>query len=199
VRSSKPLVLTLALVAAVVGPSRQVEAATIDFLGATVQYSWLYPDTSTILIDAPTNAVVGPGSEFIVFGQSFIPVDISATNITITWDLTSSPGFSSGTFNGPRFFDVLGAIAPITGVTINQSNLAGFDSSRIFFDADTIRLNFQSLQLQAGHTVVSLDVQFEQPAPALVPEPATIVMFGTGLLGVAMRFRERRIRNPRAI
>jgi hypothetical protein len=182
---SRFVVSGLAVIGFAIGTVRPAHADSIDFAGQTIQYTWLYPDTSSAYLDLPTNAVVGPGSEFVLFGQSFIPVDISATNITITWDLAGSPGFTPASFNGPRFFDVLGTIAPITGVTINQSGLAGFDASRIYFDADTIRLNFESLQLLAGQTVLSLDVQFQQPdAVTPVPEPTTALLLAGGLFGV---------------
>ncbi len=191
---SKVFALGVAMLGFVFGSVRESAASAIDFLGETVQYTWLYPDLNGGTLEGPFTAVVGAGPEFTLFNQSFIPVDVSATNITITWDLTSSPQFTPATFNGPRFFDILGTIPSITGVTINAATtLPGFNSSLIFFDADTIRMNFQGIQLQAGRTVLSVDVQFGQVnADPTVPEPASMFLVGGGVLAAVAKARRRR-------
>lgn len=72
--------------------------------------------------------------------------------------------FAIGAFNGYRFSDENGTIPDITGVTINpDTNLAGFDASRIFFDANTVRINIAPNTTWALTEVVSLDVTFASP------------------------------------
>jgi hypothetical protein len=74
-------------------------------------------------------------------------------------------------------------------VTINAAtNLAGFDASRVSFDANNIYVNWQGLVFNTN-TVVSLDVN---GSVAPVPEPATLVLVGAGGLGLLAKARRRR-------
>ena len=167
-------------------------AANAGFIGKTVQATALFPSLTTPTVTGgPISKVVGPGIEFnngdfgAFFGPSF---DFADTTITITHAATSH---SAATFNGYKFFDVLGAISTITSVTILSDSTGFFsgDPSRVFFDGNDVFVNFQSLNFagQVNPTIV-LSVGF---AGSAVPEPLTIGLFGIGLLGLGLARRKK--------
>lgn len=166
--------------------------AFASFDGQTVRASYFFPDNST-LIDQQ-DATVGPGVEFPNFPavDPRTNVDISATNILITYNSASS--WTTAAFNGPVFQD-LGTAPPITGVTINAAtNMAGLDPSRISFDADSISINWNGLPFDTT-TIVSLDVTFAA-APGALAVPAlgqmTLVLLALSVMLIGWGFLRRR-------
>lgn len=154
--------------------------ASAGLLGHTVTVEYLFPNIGTVYGSNSFNVVVGPGFELNGFpvGDPRTNVDISDTNILFTYN--SSGTWNSTAFNGVRFYDALGLIAPITSVTINPvTNMSGLTAARITFDGDNIWINWNGLSF-GRDTIVSLDVGTE--GQAVIPEPGTSLLAGAGLL-----------------
>ena len=92
------------------------------------------------------------------------------------------------THNGPVFTDYTGTSDPFTSVTIASTNLPGFDSSRISFDADQIRVDLRGLVHESG-SIINLDIN-------QVPESSSFALSIVGFTALtAVWFtRRRRVR-----
>jgi hypothetical protein len=166
--------------------------AQAGFMSFTIGVDTQFPTQGAICCGSGT-AVVGAGVEFPAgsFPSYNTNAFVDVSDLQIDYGQTAATTYTAAAFNGFRFYDALGTIAPITGVTINgATNLAGFNASRLSFDADNIYINMQSLAAGGAH-LVRLDVQF---GAAAVPEPSTLLLLGAGLAVIAIPVRRRRQR-----
>lgn len=157
-------------------------------LGDVFSVEWLFPDSSTVYI--PDTVAVG---ETVFFSNGSIEVDIDAANNmpTFLFSFTTIGRFSdwrgTATFNGFRFSDINSIMADFESITINSvTNMVGFDASRLTVDPNFILVNFIGLSVVEG-TKVGLNLTQASP----VPEPATLVLLGVGLLGVGVLRRRK--------
>lgn len=159
--------------------SAGASAATFD--GATIRGSAAFPTLSGPTTAGPVDRVVGAGVEFVngdfrpFSGPSF---DFGGSTITITH---SENGHLGGTFNGYTFTDLNDSLADFGSFSVLSDSTGFFsgDPSRIFFDADTLFINFQDLSFATADEQIVLEVGFDT---AVVPLPATLVLL-IGALG----------------
>jgi hypothetical protein len=163
-------------------------AHATGLLGLSATADYYVPDLSTIYGSAsftPHSFVIGAGQETTgdVEGVTSLLVDFGNDTLTITLHTTlSSPTWGGASFNGPVFtFAVPHEIASAT--VDASSTFAGFDDSRVSLTNDEVQLNWQGLSYTDG-TQVTIDFGF-------VPEPATALLLGAGLLGLAQAGRRR--------
>jgi hypothetical protein len=168
-----------------------VGTASAGFIGNSIGVQTQFPTQGAVCCGSGV-AVVGAGIEFPTgsFPSYNANAFVDVSDFQIDYGQTAGTSYTVATFNGFRFYDALNAIAPIVGVSINgATNLAGFNLSRVSFDADNIYINLQGLAAGGAH-LVRLDVQFSSTA---VPEPSTILFLGSGLALIAIpAWRHRR-------
>jgi uncharacterized membrane protein YjjB (DUF3815 family) len=124
-----------------------------------------------------STSVVGPGVEFECPGG--FAVDVS--NDQVLYTLIGFGRFGEGDFNGFVLSDASATVPGIVAVTIASTTLSGLDGSRVWFDANSIWVNFAGLEMPDLNMSTLLDVTF-----ATVPEPGTLALLGLGMVGLGL-------------
>lgn len=152
--------------------------ASASIIGDSVNVSHYHPNSSSVDLDMGTQVV--PTGVFDYYG--LYGVTVNGDNLTYSSGANGYVWFTAA-FNGPVITDM---DSTFTSAVIDaSSSYAGFDASRLSFDDHHIYLNLNGLQVNGF-----LQIDFETASTSDVPEPASMALFGLGMLGFAAARRK---------
>jgi len=172
-----------------------VTAAQADFAGDQFSQNYYTPDTSSpyggYSATNPTFTAPFSGQLGVVENVTTLNGSMSADTLIVSFDTTlSNPTWNNNAFNGLIFTLQGPSTLNIAGVIILPgTNMSGFDASRVSFSSTAINLNFAGLSYDCDTQV---KIKFTFQPTTRTPEPATIALFGAGLIGLGRGARRRR-------
>lgn len=155
-------------------------ASHAGLVGKTFDTYYAFPDIDTpygFATATPATFVVGAGVEttFEVEDVTSISADFSDSALTLVLNTSlNQPTWNATSFNGLVFDLAAGGPLDIVSAAVDPgTTMAGFDASRVVFDAGRIGINWAGLSYVDGTTVT---VNFT----SAVPEPSTWALFVLG-------------------
>lgn len=155
-------------------------------IGSTVDVKYEAYETSDVITDSGS-VIVTPGLEIVSPANANLTFT-SGTQVTVT-----NPGlgpFGSGDFNGFEV-DILSGTT-LDSAVIDPSSDPAFAGAVVTISGNDLFINLQGTcdSCGAGDQNLVLDITSTN-ASSVTPEPSSIALLGTGLLGVASVVRRR--------
>ncbi len=154
--------------------------AAVIAIGDTISIGYVFPNLGTYF-NAPQNVLIGAGVELIGYPVGDPRTNIDFGNDSIAIDFQSASTWTASSFNGIEITGFTGL-----GSVILNTNMVGLDLGDFTIADNLLRINWAGLPFTAN-TFVNLTL-------VSVPEPASLLLFGTALAGVGARALRRRSR-----
>ena len=164
--------------------------ASATLVGATVDVTARYPNTTSIYTDPGTRIVSDSAIEYVAGSypnyNSSWQVDVFGDHIDITDALSTGLSFGTATFNG-FVLDVING-PDILSASIDESSTIVPLSTTI--SNGDLFINFSGVSQRSGGTA---RINFTTAGGGAVPEPATwaMMLVGFGATGTALRRRAK--------
>ncbi len=192
------LVRPISIVFAVLFSLAFLNLAHADLLGGDTAHYTVSTDTSSVFESG--SVVVGPLDEFATYpgldvccgNDSQINVDISNLSILFTFPspngLTFRYGYETISISDLNFPD--DPLAFISGISVSP-NVVDTTDLVVGFGPHEVDLHLGNSAWYPGNSL-EVDLTTSRASPAPVPEPASWMLLGTGLLGAGRLVRRKR-------
>ncbi|MBI1352871.1 MAG: PEP-CTERM sorting domain-containing protein [Acidobacteria bacterium] len=186
----------LGLMATVAAAAFLGAPAQASFIGDTVTLTCVAqfpsPNTDCLVGGGPSNVLVGAGTEgSVTSGIGDVTIDVAATSIVL------AAGVNGANFNGLSQIltisdlDWVGGPAIITGVNVSTSGTFNPLIGPITFTSNSVQIDFGVSGWFAGtDPTVTIDIE-----TTAVPEPGSVALLATGLIGIGWLRRRKAARN----
>ncbi len=155
--------------------------AQADILGDTVLIQYRYPDMNTPFGLSATGTVTAGGVSLNLFDNQLVTVFGNHVDMV---GLHNSYFLTAG-FNGVSIQDLTNPAA-FTGFSVDPATtVLGFDFSRISISNGMLFINYEGLNTPMN-SLARVDFTANK-----VPEPASLVLFGAGVLGLARKLKKK--------